>query len=72
MVRETLWCIKTEPDCVVEDEAGIMEEVHLFFKDLYIHDETILRNGEERKQILNLITQRLPSSAAVMLEKTPT
>lgn len=43
--RETLRCVRMDPNKVVLEEVGIMEEVHSFFNELYTHDEEISRNG---------------------------
>lgn len=56
---------------MVEDEASIMEEIPSFFKELYTHGEEILRNGQERKQVLDLITWKLPMGANANLDRTP-
>lgn len=65
------YAASAHPDMVVEDETEIMEEVHIFFKELYTHDEEISKNERERQRVLNLTTRKLSMESTTLMDRVP-
>lgn len=67
-MKETLHYIQPDQIQMVDTEVEIMEEVQIFFMDLFTQDEVVSRNSEERS-VFNLITRKLPQGMANFMDR---
>ncbi|KAL3690555.1 hypothetical protein R1sor_016864 [Riccia sorocarpa] len=70
--HETIRSLQLEDGTVLEDRAGILQEIGSFYRKLYMEEGDPPGAVEERARVLSLITKQVKQEDNLRIETTPT